>query len=139
MSDYGFGPLSTNATTTRPSVATDGFGQQTWFKDATAAGAKDGTIINASWLNHIVGNLRTLCVNSGITLSNSHGSDTYVWDAVQASINSKISLATISSLGELSDVTDAGSTGQVLTKQANGTWAPETPATSITIAQGTVV
>lgn len=81
--DFGFGPLSQNATTERPvEVDSDSHAKQTWFRDASGPGKKDGTVINASWLNHIVGNLSTICKNAGVPFSNSHGSDHFLYDAV---------------------------------------------------------
>lgn len=81
--DYGFGPLGSSTVTLRPDPSIDGFGKQTWFKDATGAGKNDGTVITASFLNNLVGNLAYLCRIAGVSISNS-SSDTYVYLAIQA-------------------------------------------------------
>ena len=79
---FGFGPLGANATTTRPAAGSDTYGQQTWFKDATGAGTNDGTVMDASWLNHIVANAVQLCVLGGVDISNRQDVDHWWYDAV---------------------------------------------------------
>lgn len=135
---YGFGPLSTYTTTTRPGIDADGFGKQTWFRDATGAGKKDGTIINASWLNHIVGNLSYLCKMANIQFANSHGSDQYLFEAIQQIIVNKFATTKPPSLGQLSDVTDNATTGQTLIKNADGSWRAGSVSSSLSINQATV-
>lgn len=140
---FGFGPLGLNATTERPeTVDVDGFDAQTWFKNATGPGKKDGTAINASWLNHIVGNLVHVCKASGITFSNSHGSDHFLYDAVMAIIKKIVDfgrakegdfvryidgrfVATTAKLASLADVNPrrAPRDGELLTFK-DGLWVP---------------
>lgn len=140
----GFGPLATNATTTRPTAAGDTYGNQTWFKDATDCNTSDGTVLDASWLNHILANLRYLCVQGGIAMNNQQDADTWVYDAIQQIANSTATTAVAAStpsltLGELSNVLDVGIAGQTLVKQADGSWAVGTINPSVTISQGTVI
>lgn len=139
--NFGFGPLGVNATTERPdTVDIDGFDAQTWFKNASGPGKKDGTTINASWLNHIVGNLVHLCRASGIAFSNSHGSDHFLYDAVMSIIKKIVDfgrakegdfvryidgkfVATTAKLDSLADVNSsrAAREGELLTFK-NGKW-----------------
>lgn len=65
------GPQSPNFSTTRPPTAPDvSAGVDTWCKDCSAPGATDGTILDASFFNAIIAQLRTAIVEAGITLSN---------------------------------------------------------------------
>lgn len=79
---YGFGPLDANATTVRPGASADSFGKQTWFKNSSGAGQKDGTVIGASWLNHITANAIHLCDMAGVTVENNQATDHFWYDAV---------------------------------------------------------
>lgn len=108
MPDYGFGPLHPSATTNRPAQDADAFGAQTWFKDASAPGARDGTLINASFLNHIIGNLRYLVQQSGVVFGNAHEVDTFVHDAVRALIQAAIAAQPAYLQGVTSDSTLTG-------------------------------
>lgn len=87
---FGFGPLHASAVTARPPARSDAIGQQTWFKDASAAGATDGTVLDASWLNHILGNLIYLCQQAGIDPANDQQSDAHVYQAVAALIGAAV-------------------------------------------------
>ncbi|RNJ49349.1 hypothetical protein [Methylocystis hirsuta] len=63
------GPQGPNYTTSRPAtspVASGGI--DTWAKDCTAAGAKDGTFLNASFFNIIVAQLRETIRQAGVAL-----------------------------------------------------------------------
>jgi len=75
------GPQSPNFTTTRPALDAVVSAVDTWFKDCSAAGAADGTILSASWLNVILAQLRTAVTSAGIALSDAD--DTMLWQAIQ--------------------------------------------------------
>jgi hypothetical protein len=80
-----FGPQGPNFTTTRPPfdpVASGGV--DTWFKNCSAAGMKDGTFATADFFNVSVGNLRYLVRQSGVALDSAD--DTMVYQSVQALI-----------------------------------------------------
>jgi hypothetical protein len=51
---HGWGPNGPRATTSRPAQGADQYGLQTWFQDASGPGKKDGTVINAEFLNTLV-------------------------------------------------------------------------------------
>lgn len=77
-----FGPQGPNFTVTRPAtLAQASGGTDTWAKDCSAAGAKDGTILDASFFNIIIANLREAINRGAITLDDS---DTMLADAIQA-------------------------------------------------------
>jgi hypothetical protein len=59
-----FGPQSPNYTTVRPPVDTVVSTSDTWFKDCSSAALKDGTLIDASWFNVILAQLRTAVRNA---------------------------------------------------------------------------
>jgi len=77
-----FGPQSVNYATVRPATNPQvSGGIDTWFQDCTAAGASDGTIVTASWLNMVTANLRKAVNDSGIALDDS---DSMLYDAIAA-------------------------------------------------------
>ena len=82
----GFGPLGPRAATVRPTKTTDTYLVQTWFQDCTAPGAQDGTVPDASWFNHIIGNLVYAAAQYGVTLTNDQDDDTFVYDIIEAAI-----------------------------------------------------
>lgn len=86
MPDFtAFGPQGPNYTTTRPPRDPKASaGLDTWFKNCSAAGAKDGTFATADFFNVTIGNLRYLCREAGITLDDLD--DTMVYQAVLALI-----------------------------------------------------
>jgi len=84
MSGYGFGPQSARATTARPPAPVDAYGQQTYFANATAAGATDGTVIPAEWLNMVIGQLLYLCNQAGVVPSPDLNADAQLYNAVRA-------------------------------------------------------
>lgn len=78
---HGFGPLGPRAATERPPARADGYAKQTWFRDASAPGAKDGTPVDASWLNHILANLLHAAIQGGVPISN-EAADHYLFDTI---------------------------------------------------------
>ena len=78
-----FGPQGANAAKSLPAGTTtiryNGF--DTWVKDCSANGATDGTALDASFFNNIIGNLTTLISSSGIG-SVTRGDMTLVYRAV---------------------------------------------------------
>jgi hypothetical protein len=84
-----FSPQGPGASLSRPTgdtVIHDG--ADTWFKPCIP-GTDNGTLITASWLNEITGNLRYLVTTAGA--STTAGDDTAVYDAVQAIVGSAYS------------------------------------------------
>lgn len=82
MVQTAFGPQGPNYTTTRPAADPQASGGiDTWFKNCSAAGAKDGTFATADFFNVNLGNLRYLVKQSGVALSDAD--DTMVYQAVQ--------------------------------------------------------
>lgn len=78
-----FGPQSPYYTTTRPGTDTAvSGGLDTWFKDCSAPGAKDGTLVTASFLNNMLGNLRYVVRAAGVSLVD--GDDTMLFQAIAA-------------------------------------------------------
>lgn len=78
-----FGPQGPNYATTRPPHDPKASaGIDTWFKNCSAAGAKDGTFATADFFNVIIGNLRYLVRTAGVTLDDYD--DTMLWQAIQA-------------------------------------------------------
>ncbi len=77
-----FGPQGPNFTTVRPPAdPAASAGIDTWFKNCSMAGAKDGTFATAAFFNVIIGNLRYLCRQAGVALSDAD--DTMVYQAIQ--------------------------------------------------------
>ena len=65
-----FGPQGPNFATVRPPADPNASGGlHTWFKNCTAAGAKDGTFATAAFFNVIVANLREAVTAGGIALN----------------------------------------------------------------------
>lgn len=85
----GFGPLHASAVTDRPPSRVTADTAQRWFRDASSATAMDGTVLDASWLNMLVGNLAYLCTHAGIELANDQGVDSFVWDAIVAIVQTR--------------------------------------------------
>lgn len=82
MPTTAFGPQGPNYTTVRPPADPQASaGADTWFKNCSAAGAKDGTFATADFFNVSIGNLRYLVRTSTIGLSDVD--DTMVYRAVQ--------------------------------------------------------
>jgi hypothetical protein len=83
MAITAFGPQGPNYATARPTADPKASaGIDTWFKNCSAAGAKDGTFATADFFNVFVGNLRYLVRTAGIALDDAD--DTMVWQAVRA-------------------------------------------------------
>lgn len=64
-----FGPdgrETTFATTTRPPDEVSGVAADTWFKDCSGPGAKDGTKIRSAWLNKMLANIRHAIRGMGV-------------------------------------------------------------------------
>ena len=91
---YGYGPMGPRASTTRPAVSSDPYGVQTWFKDASAPGAKDGTVIPASWLNTIIGERLHLAQSAGIAVNSNLPNDALLADSVTAIANARVAAGT---------------------------------------------
>lgn len=87
---YGFGPLHGSAVTDRPPARPKTFNAQTWFRDASAPGATDGTVADASWLNFIIGNLIYVCIRGNIDPANDQSADTYLYDAIDAIVTAAL-------------------------------------------------
>lgn len=108
----GFGPLGARASLVRPSADVDAYSQmQTWFKDCSAPGASDGSVPDASWFNHIIGNLVYAAAKAGVTLANNQSDDSYLWQIIQAAIAQALSGSGGSSGGSGSGGTGGGSGG----------------------------
>ncbi|WP_163470385.1 hypothetical protein, partial [Haemophilus influenzae] len=69
MTGTAFGPQGPNYSTARPPADPKASaGTDTWFKNCSAAGAKDGTFATADFFNVFIGNLRYLVRQAGVTL-----------------------------------------------------------------------
>jgi len=75
------GPQSPNFSTARPPTDAEVSPLDTWFRDCSAAGSNDGTVVSASWLNVVTAQLRTAVRNAGIALDD--GDDEMLWKAIQ--------------------------------------------------------
>lgn len=105
MADAGFGPFNVNYSLARPAAIADpAGGADTWCVDCSAAGATDGTILDATFFNTIIGNLRYAVRTSGVTLDSTV--DTMLYDAIDAIALAR-TLATITA-GEGIAVSAAG-------------------------------
>lgn len=83
MTDTAFGPQGPYYTTVRPPADPKASGgADTWFKNCTAAGAKDGTFATADFFNVHIANLRYLVRTAGVVLDDSD--DTMLYQAVRA-------------------------------------------------------
>lgn len=135
MAEHGFGPLTSRASTVRPAASADTFGKQTWFKDATGSGAGDGTVLDASWLNHVAANLMHLCVQGGVDIDNRQDADHWVYDAVLAIAKLQALNMQPVGLDDLNDVDGEGAVpGQYLRRSADGRWRTGMPiATTIVL------
>lgn len=80
-----FGPQGPNHTTTLPAIDSTVEPGDTWCQDCTNAATPDGTIPTASFLNVLIGNLRTAVRNSGVALVD--GDMTLLYQAIQALAN----------------------------------------------------
>lgn len=84
-----FGPQGPNYSTTRPPADPQASGGvDTFFKNCSAAGAKDGTFATADFFNMNLANLRYLCREAGVPLSDAD--DTMVYQAVKAVADAEI-------------------------------------------------
>ena len=81
MPGIGYGPQAANYTTARPTADTIVSSLNTFFKDCTSAAAKDGTVVDASWLNMVTAQIRTAIANASITLDDTN--DNQLWLAMQ--------------------------------------------------------
>ncbi len=89
MAFTAFGPQGPNYTTTRPPRDPKAsLGVDTFFKNCSAPGAKDGTFATADYFNVHLANLRYLVRQSGVELDDQD--DTMVFDAVMALITQQI-------------------------------------------------
>lgn len=88
----GFGPLGPRSSPVRPSASPDSYGVQTWFKDCSAPGASDGTVPNASWFNHLIGNFIFAASQAGVEIANlqSAEGDGFLWEIIDKAIAKKI-------------------------------------------------
>ncbi len=85
MPETAFGPQGPNYTTTRPPADPKASaGVDTWFKNCSAAGAKDGTFATADFFNVLIGNLRYLVRTETVPLDDAD--NTMVWEAVRRMI-----------------------------------------------------
>jgi hypothetical protein len=89
MSTTAFGPQGPNYTTTRPPADPKASnGVDTWFKNCSKAGAKDGTFATADFFNVNLGNTRYLVRTAGIELDDID--DTMVYRAVKKIANDEL-------------------------------------------------
>lgn len=92
--NYGFGPRGPNAATVRPmGTQADPYARQTWFKNASAPGARDGTPIDAEWLNTLIAERLQLALASGVQIRSNAPADRFLVDAIQALVRSRVSAA----------------------------------------------
>jgi hypothetical protein len=87
---HGFGPVGANAATTRPANPSDPYNVQTWFKNASAPGAKDGTVIDQSFLNALVAERLDLAAASGVEPAGNLGNDTFLTTAITALVAARL-------------------------------------------------
>jgi hypothetical protein len=84
-----FGPQGPNYATVRPPADPQASaGADTFFKNCSAAGAKDGTFATADFFNVTLANLRYLCREAGVPLTDAD--DTMVYQAVKAIADQEI-------------------------------------------------
>ena len=84
-----FGPQGPNYATTRPPADPQASqGADTFFKNCSSAGAKDGTFATADFFNVNLANLRYLVRQAGILLNDAD--DTMVYQAVKAVADAEI-------------------------------------------------
>lgn len=96
----GFGPLGPRASFTRPGANADAYqGLQTWFRNCSAPGATDGTVPDASWFNHLIGQFVYAAAQAGVPLANDQGNDTYLWQIIQAAITKALANQSAGSVG----------------------------------------
>jgi hypothetical protein len=89
MTGTAFGPQGPNYTITRPPADPQASaGADTFFKNCSAAGAKDGTFATADFFNMNLANLRYLVRQAGIPLNDAD--DTMVYQAVKAIADAEI-------------------------------------------------
>jgi hypothetical protein len=80
------GPQGANFSLTRPTTkGNSSNGLQTWFKDCSAAGAGDGTILDASFLNALVGQFVHMGSQLGVTPAG-EGDDTFTYRCLTKAI-----------------------------------------------------
>ena len=82
LPNFGLGPIGPRAATTRPTDQSDAYGQQTWFTDATGAGKIDGTTIQATFLNQLIGLLVYLSEQTGVPLGMNVRNDPFLYRAI---------------------------------------------------------
>lgn len=83
-----FGPQGPNYATTRPATrAQVSGGSDTWAKDCSAAGAKDGSILDASFFNIFIANMRSVVRAGGVPLDDG---DDMLKSAIEAIITQKL-------------------------------------------------
>lgn len=76
-----FGPQGANAVTSMPPSAKNRYGTaDTWFRDCSSPTANDATVMDAQFLNNLLGNIRYAVRASGIALSD--GNMTMLYDAI---------------------------------------------------------
>ena len=89
MTGTAFGPQGPNYAIVRPPADPQASaGADTFFKNCSAAGAKDGTFATADFFNMNLANLRYLVRTAGVTLNDAD--DTMVYQAVKAIADAEI-------------------------------------------------
>ncbi|MGE3916005.1 MAG: hypothetical protein AB7F78_09930 [Hyphomicrobiaceae bacterium] len=89
----GWGPLGPRAATVRPAADTDSYAEaETWFRDCSAPGARDGTVPTSSWFNWLIGNLRFASAQAAIDVPNDQTIDEHLWNIIQNAITQRIGL-----------------------------------------------
>lgn len=116
----GFGPLGPRASAARPAKTNDSYNVQTWFKDCSAPGANDGTVPDASWFNHIIGNWLYAALQADVTATNDQADDTFYWKII-----TKLFQASLDRLPIFPEIMESGNilattatTGQVVINAA---------------------
>jgi hypothetical protein len=84
---FGFGPTSPRASMSRPAPKADPYGAQSWFKDASAPGKNDGTIIGADWLNNLIAQFLHLASTANIGTLGNAPNDAFLANAILAMIS----------------------------------------------------
>lgn len=89
MTGTAFGPQGPNYTTVRPPADPQASGgADTFFKNCSSAGAKDGTFATADFFNVQLANLRYLVRTAAVPLSDAD--DTMVYQAIEALISAAL-------------------------------------------------
>jgi hypothetical protein len=90
---HGYGPTGAKALTQRPPDKPDPYGQQTWFGDATGPGKRDGTVLDATFLNRLIAERLAIVRAARVQVNSNIGIDELLLTAILELIEQHVGVA----------------------------------------------